>query len=313
MPPNLQSRPRAFTTFLRAAFWIKLHVAIAPMLLVAVSFCNAAQSVKLAWDASPSSDVTGYNVYYRTDSGDWSLPLDVGNVTTATVSNLNDATTYVFSVTAYNSARIESPRSNEVPYTTPSPPPPEELYTLTVVGGSGSWPYHIGDLVSVSAQPARGEEFSHWEGDTSILLMPLNYSSNQARIIGEDVTITAVYSALPTYTVTVTNGTGDGNYFAGDTVQIVADAAPAGQQFAGWTLTGNATLANAASPTTTFKMPASAVTVTANYKVSDKIRYYPRSGYRSRMVESLKEPTTRPVATKNFTRSALPRRQHGQR
>ena len=95
--------------------------------------------------------------------------------------------------------------------------------------------------------------------------MPLNYSSNQARIIGEDVTITAVYSALPTYTVTVTNGTGDGNYFADDTVQIVADAPPAGQQFAGWTVTGNVTLANALSPTTTFKMPDSAAAVTANY------------------------------------------------
>ena len=77
--------------------------------------------------------------------------------------------------------------------------------------------------------------------------------------------VTANYSALPKFTVTVTKGTGDGDYFAGDTVQIVADAAPAGQQFAGWTVTGNATLANAASPTTTFKMPASAVTVTADY------------------------------------------------
>ena len=128
------------------------------------------------------------------------------------------------------------------------------------------------------------KQFARWDGDTRYSSHVALSAAHHARIIGEDVTITAVYSALPTYTVTVTNGTGDGNYFAGDTVQIVADAAPAGQQFAGWTLTGNATLANAASPTTTFKMPASAVTVTANYKVSDKIRYYPRSGYRSRMV-----------------------------
>ena len=153
MPPNLQSRPRAFPTFLRAAFWIKLHVAIAPMLLVAFSFCNAAQSVKLAWDASPSSGVTGYKIYYRTASGRSGLPLDVGNVTTATISNLNDSTTYVFSVTAYNPSGIESARSNEVSYTTPRSRR-EILYPLTVNFGtaSPSGPYPYGAQVSVSAQ-----------------------------------------------------------------------------------------------------------------------------------------------------------------
>ena len=79
---------------------------------------------------------------------------------------------------------------------------------------------------------------------------------NEVFTIEEDVTITAVYSALPTFIVTVTNGTGDGNYYTGETVQIVADAAGS-QQFKGWT--GNAAFADALSSTTTFTMPAADV------------------------------------------------------
>ena len=70
-----------------------------------------------------------------------------------------------------------------------------------------------------------------------------------------------------TYAVTVNNGTGDGNYAAGATVTITADAAPSGQEFDKWTVvSGGVTLASATSATTTFEMPASAVEVTATYK-----------------------------------------------
>ena len=70
-----------------------------------------------------------------------------------------------------------------------------------------------------------------------------------------------------TYAVTVNNGTGDGSYAEGATVTITADAAPSGQEFDTWTVvSGGVTLASAISATTTFKMPASAVEVTATYK-----------------------------------------------
>ena len=70
-----------------------------------------------------------------------------------------------------------------------------------------------------------------------------------------------------TYAVTVNNGTGDGNYAAGATVTITADAAPNGQEFDKWTVvSGEVALASATSATTTFVMPASAVEVTATYK-----------------------------------------------
>lgn len=69
------------------------------------------------------------------------------------------------------------------------------------------------------------------------------------------------------YTVTVNSGTGGGDYAAGDTVTIRANAPASGKQFDKWEVnSGSVTLISATSSTTTFTMPAEAVTVTATYK-----------------------------------------------
>ena len=73
-----------------------------------------------------------------------------------------------------------------------------------------------------------------------------------------------------TYTVTVTDGTTDkATAAAGDTVTITAGSPATGYQFKNWTGSG-VTFASATSTVTTFTMPASNVTVTANY---EKINY----------------------------------------
>ena len=69
------------------------------------------------------------------------------------------------------------------------------------------------------------------------------------------------------YTAAVNNGTGGGEYAAGDTVTIEADAPASGKQFDRWVVnSGNVTLTDATSSTTTFTMPAGAVSVSATYK-----------------------------------------------
>lgn len=67
------------------------------------------------------------------------------------------------------------------------------------------------------------------------------------------------------YTVNVVNGTGSGNYVEGDNVNITANTAPEGQVFHQWTSTNAVTFQNTSASSTTFKMPPSAVTITANY------------------------------------------------
>ena len=68
--------------------------------------------------------------------------------------------------------------------------------------------------------------------------------------------------------VTVNNGSGNGEFAEGDIVTIVANTPPAGQQFAGWQITPSVvfTSGSANSLTAKFIMPASAVTANATYE-----------------------------------------------
>ena len=67
-----------------------------------------------------------------------------------------------------------------------------------------------------------------------------------------------------TYSVTVTNGTGGGEYAEGATVKIKANAPETGKEFTSWTIEG-VTVDDKTKAEITFTMPANAVTATANY------------------------------------------------
>jgi hypothetical protein len=62
------------------------------------------------------------------------------------------------------------------------------------------------------------------------------------------------------YSLTVSNGSGSGNFGAGSILTLSAGAAPSGTFFAGWTGAG---VSNAAAPTTLFIMPTNNAAVTA--------------------------------------------------
>ncbi len=64
------------------------------------------------------------------------------------------------------------------------------------------------------------------------------------------------------WSLTVVNGSGDGDYEAGTVVDIAADPPAAGDVFAGWT---GATVADAGESSTTIVMPAANTVVTATY------------------------------------------------
>ena len=85
----------------------------APSVFVRGLCAESLVSATLAWPVSTDPTVTGYNVYYGTAPGTYTNSIDVGNVTTATLSNLVAGTRYYFAAKAYNSSRTESPYSNE--------------------------------------------------------------------------------------------------------------------------------------------------------------------------------------------------------
>ena len=97
-------------------------------LQTAFSLTAHAASVSLAWNGNTEPDIAGYRVYYGVASHTYFFPpVDVGNLTTATLPNLAAGTTYYFAATAYNTAGAESAFSNEVVFShvradsTPSP------------------------------------------------------------------------------------------------------------------------------------------------------------------------------------------------
>jgi hypothetical protein len=69
-------------------------------------------------------------------------------------------------------------------------------------------------------------------------------------------------NAANAYTLTVSNGTGGGNYGAGSILTLTANPPPSGKLFAGWVGAG---ISNPAQSATSFTMPANAATVTATY------------------------------------------------
>ena len=72
----------------------------------------------LAWDAVTAPGLSGYRVYYGNTPGTYSQSfgngLNVGNVTTYTVTGLSRGVRYYFAVTAFDSSNNESVYSNEV-------------------------------------------------------------------------------------------------------------------------------------------------------------------------------------------------------
>ena len=86
--------------------------------LLCIPHANAA-SVTLAWDPNTEPDIVGYSLYYGKASGIYEFVIDVRNQTTCNISDLEDAETYYFIVTAYNISGFESDFSSELRYPQP--------------------------------------------------------------------------------------------------------------------------------------------------------------------------------------------------
>ena len=89
--------------------------------LCAIPLSSAvAATVNLAWEASKSSNVDGYKMYYGTSSRNYPYSVNVGNHTSCSISGLQEGKKYYFAATAYNTSDVESDYSEEFPYTVPT-------------------------------------------------------------------------------------------------------------------------------------------------------------------------------------------------
>lgn len=89
--------------------------------VVVMSVCPwaaPAASLTLAWDRSPDV-VGGYALYVGDAPGSYQRRVDADDLTNLTVTNLTAGVRYYFTVTAYNSANVESASADEVSYLIP--------------------------------------------------------------------------------------------------------------------------------------------------------------------------------------------------
>ena len=97
----------------------------------------AAIAMTLAWtppttneDGSPLTDLAGHKMYLGTESGLYSVVVDVGMETNGTFENLSENITYYFAVTAYDLAGNESDFSLEITNLVELKPDPGVIATV---------------------------------------------------------------------------------------------------------------------------------------------------------------------------------------
>ena len=93
-----------------------LAIILSSFVFTASSTTVHAAQVTLAWDRNAEPNVEGYKIYYGTLSRDYEWFIDVGDVTSITITDLVDGFTYYFAATAYDTATppLESTYSDEV-------------------------------------------------------------------------------------------------------------------------------------------------------------------------------------------------------
>lgn len=107
----------------------KVYIPIFILFTFFSTSCYAA-SVTLEWEAPPKYTPAGYKLYQGTESGVYGEGIDVGNVLTYKVENLENHGSYFWAVSAYDSHGFESDKSNEVFV---GGPPPVLKSTIKVI------------------------------------------------------------------------------------------------------------------------------------------------------------------------------------
>src|ERR1043166_8220182 len=108
----------------RLTKWRRSLVALILLLALAAEAASvpATRSVTLMWASDARSELAGYNVYYGTQSGNYTRVMVAGADANVTITGLVPGATYYFVVTAQSPLGLESDPSNEIAYQVPAPP-----------------------------------------------------------------------------------------------------------------------------------------------------------------------------------------------
>lgn len=191
---------------------------------------------------------------------------------------------------------------------------PVTTYTVSfnANGGTGT----MADVTGVSGEytlPANGftapadKQFKGWatSADGSVI-------SGTTHEVSSDTTFYAIWESKE-YSITVTDGKatiGAGSEISkaaeGTAITLTANAAPTGKVFDKWeVVSGGITLADANSATTTFTMPASAVSVKATYKNAPHTHTYNQETVKPEALKTPADCTSNAVYFKSCSCGAI--------
>lgn len=149
-------------------------------------------------------------------------------------------------------ANVQKGKSQQFTATVTGTNNPAQTVTWSVTGGMAGTSISNSGLLTVAA------------GETTSGLTVAATSTVDTSKKGS-ATVTVVSTPMQKYQLTVTNGSGTGEYEAGVIVSVTANQLDPGKRFKAWTATGLTGLALTANPLR-FTMPSTAVTLTATYE-----------------------------------------------
>lgn len=218
-----------------------------------------------------------------TGSGDYkerqaiTITADAGNFSNWTGSNLYYIASSTSSTTTVKLGRADGTVTAHY-----------NMRTITIVTNTGTNTYSVrqGNSISINAgTPPTGKEFNHWEITSGDATLANAYaSSTYAYAQTQDSTITAVYTNVPQFMVSMENGyIWDGSnwvtnatLYRGSTNAIKMKPAPTGYQFLQWEVYVNNVLQTDANDVsqplaeqTTLRNLTRAITVRATYFIPD--------------------------------------------
>jgi len=236
-------------------------------------FAWAAQ-IGLAWDANVESDLAGYKVYYGTASQSYGTPVDIGNLTSYTLTGLTQGQTYYLSVTAYDTSKNESIHSSEVSGAATDPAQsvaitiatsPTSL-SITVDGTSYTAPqtfnWTAGSSHSIGVSSPQGTSTTRWVfsswSDAGAQSHSITVPSSAATYTAAFATQHALATSVSPSGAGTVSPSGTNWYNSGTSVSLSATAST-GYSFSNW----SGSLTHSTNPTSiTLDQPKS---VTANF------------------------------------------------
>lgn len=159
-----------------------------------------AGSVTLSWDTNNENDLSGYRVYYGAQSNhNYSDVVDVGNVVTFRISNLDAGRTYFFAVTAYDFSGNESSFSSEISANIPNLPPTTNAPELVAVTPNGETQIDV--IFSEPLDEPSAETASNYSISNGVQVLGAILDANQTTVH----LITSVHERNRTHTLSVSN------------------------------------------------------------------------------------------------------------